>query len=89
MAKTYICLTDADGQVRYFDQEELITQLVPAGLEMGGALAAACKNLIRKVREMREMQKAGTASQLKLKSTEDVVDKIVQQFSQVVERIHI
>ena len=59
----YICLSDADGEIRYFDPADLAAQVAQTELETNGAARMAGKGLAKLVLEMRTAQKALRANQ--------------------------
>lgn len=95
--KSLICLTDADGEVRWFDHGDLNIQIAAVGLSMGGALAAACKNIIQKVRTMRGYQKdffsanygspAKESALRNSKKMEAEVDELLNPFLQIIDKL--
>lgn len=60
----FICLSDADGQIRYFDPADLAAQIAQTELEANGAARMAGKGLAKLVLEMRTAQKALRGNQM-------------------------
>ena len=60
----FICLSDADGKIRYFDPADLAAQIAQTELEANGAARMAGKGLAKLVLEMRTAQKALRGNQM-------------------------
>jgi len=60
----FICLSDADGEIRYFDPADLAAQIAQTELEANGAARMAGKGLAKLVLEMRTAQKALRGNQM-------------------------
>ena len=93
----YICLSDADGEIRYFDPADLAAQIAQTELEANGAARMAGKGLAKLVLEMRTAQKslrgnkladADTLAEIRLKclSLEAKVDTTLPVFLQTIEK---
>lgn len=97
MSKKVIALTDTEDQVRYFDEESLMSQLAGADIPGSAPIKSAYRNLANKVNEMRRCQNQyfaaaygspEKASMLKRsKEAEKKVDDIVKQFNVVLEKM--
>ena len=64
MSGEFICLSDADGEIRYFDPADLAAQIAQTELEANGAARMAGKGLAKLVLEMRTAQKALRGNQM-------------------------
>lgn len=97
MRDKIIALTDNDGQVRYFSEESLMSQLAGADIPGSAPIKSAFRNLANKVNEMRRCQNQyfaaahgspEKASMLKRsKEMEKKVDEIIKHFNVVLEKI--
>ncbi len=101
MKKEYIALSDADGNVAYYDAQDLALQLVHTELSAGASAAkAAAKALAIRVHEMRQAQKtlkrlSDTVSdpvslaeaKAKVKEMEGKVDATIPVYLQTIEKV--
>lgn len=60
----FICLSDADGEIRYFEPADLAAQIAQTELETNGAARMAGKGLAKLVLEMRTAQRALRGNQM-------------------------
>lgn len=92
----FICLTDADGEIRYFDPADLAAQIAQTELETNGAARMAGKGLAKMVLEMRTAQRslrgnqmadADTLAEIRMKcmALEGKVDATLPTFLQTIE----
>jgi hypothetical protein len=92
----FICLSDADGEIRYFDPADLAAQVAQTELEANGAARMAGKGLAKLVLEMRTAQKAlrgnqrsdaDTLAEIRMKcmALESKVDATLPTFLQTIE----
>lgn len=92
-----IALTDDEGVVRFFKENELIEQLGMAGLSPREASTLALKNFASKVKTMREEQQSYFAAQYgssqkqqhlsASKRLESEVDKMVKSAIQLIGKL--
>lgn len=58
MSKKIVCLSDSDGQMRWFEEQELMEQLANADLLPDGAVKAMIRRFVVDVRNMLDEQQA-------------------------------
>jgi len=58
MSKKLVCLSDSDGQMRWFEEDELTVQLANADLLPDGAVKTMIRRFVADVRNMLDEQQA-------------------------------